>query len=69
MSLTDDICVARFFVHIIINIMAVTSYIARYAEFLNMWDQEKAIPRKMHIHMSTMGYRDEESILDSLAFF
>jgi len=27
---------------------------------------EKAIPREMHIHMSTMGYRDEEGILYSL---
>jgi len=33
-----------------------------------MWGWEKAIPRKMHIHMSIIGYRDEEGILYSLFF-
>ena len=41
--------------------MAVTSYIARYAEFLKMWDRKKAILRKMYIHMPTIGYKDEEA--------
>jgi len=31
-------------------------------KFLKMWDWEKAIPRKMYIHMSAMGYRDEQDI-------
>jgi len=31
--------------------------------FLKMWGWEKAIPREMYIHMSTMGYRDGEGIL------
>jgi len=32
-----------------------------------MWDWEKAIPREMYIHMSTMDYRDEEDILYTLS--
>jgi len=33
-----------------------------------MWGWEKAIPREMYIHMSTMSYRDKEGILYSLSF-